>query len=67
MYLLVESAKLMVTEIDFLDSIMILGYEEELNKELLAVSRCFNVLLLMSCSYIKSIAVKYELFCRRCH
>lgn len=48
MYLLVESAKLMVTEIDFLDSIMILGYEEELNKELLAVSRYFNMLKLMS-------------------
>lgn len=44
MYLLVESAKLMVNEIDFLDSIMILGYEEELNKELLAVSHITIVL-----------------------
>ena len=38
MFLLVESSKLSVNEIDFLDSIMILGFEEELNKELYAVS-----------------------------
>ena len=38
MFLLVESSKLSVNEIDFLDSIMILGFDEELNKELYAVS-----------------------------
>lgn len=38
MFLLVESSKLSVSEIDFLDSIMILGFEEELNKELYSVS-----------------------------
>lgn len=37
MYLLVESAKLMVNEIDFLDSIVTLGFDEELNKELLSL------------------------------
>ncbi|XP_022088115.1 COMM domain-containing protein 2-like isoform X1 [Acanthaster planci] len=35
MYLLSESAKLMVTEIDFQDSILTLGFSEELKQELL--------------------------------
>lgn len=41
MYLLIECSKLMVNEIDFQDSIMTLGFSEELNQELLAVSVCF--------------------------
>lgn len=35
MYLLTECSKLMVSEIDFLDSILVLKFPEELNKELL--------------------------------
>ncbi|XP_071954791.1 COMM domain-containing protein 2-like [Antedon mediterranea] len=35
MYLLTESSKLMVSEIDFQDSILVLGFSEELKKELL--------------------------------
>ncbi|KJE97024.1 COBW domain-containing protein [Capsaspora owczarzaki ATCC 30864] len=35
MYLLVESAKLMTTEIDFHDSILTLGFSEELRQQLL--------------------------------
>ncbi|XP_033118094.1 COMM domain-containing protein 2-like [Anneissia japonica] len=37
MYLLTESSKLMVSEIDFQDSILVLGFNEELKKELLRV------------------------------
>ena len=37
MYLLTECSKLMVNEIDFQDSIMVLGFPEELNKELLSL------------------------------
>lgn len=36
MYLLTESSKLMLNEIDFQDSIMALGFSEELQKELMA-------------------------------
>ncbi|XP_033637650.1 COMM domain-containing protein 2-like [Asterias rubens] len=35
MYLLAESAKLMVTDIDFQDSILTLGFSDEMKKELL--------------------------------
>ncbi|NWZ20461.1 COMD2 protein, partial [Asarcornis scutulata] len=35
MYLLTESSKLMISEIDFQDSIRVLGFSEELNKLLL--------------------------------
>lgn len=60
MYLLVESAKLKVNEIDFLDSIMILGYDEELNKELLAVRiTLIKEKFYLLTSYIKSIVLRY--------
>jgi hypothetical protein len=35
MYLMTECAKLMVSEVDFQDSVMVLGFPEELNTELL--------------------------------
>ncbi|KAG9266414.1 COMM domain-containing protein 2 [Astyanax mexicanus] len=35
MYLLTESSKLMISEIDFQDSVLVLGFSEELNKLLL--------------------------------
>lgn len=34
-YLLIESSKLMISEIDFQDSVLVLGFPEELNKVLL--------------------------------
>ena len=38
MYLLTECSKLWVNELDFQDSIMVLGFPDQLNKELLRVS-----------------------------
>ncbi|KPP80007.1 COMM domain-containing protein 2-like [Scleropages formosus] len=35
MYLLTESSKLMISEVDFQDSVLVLGFSEELNKLLL--------------------------------
>ncbi|KAL4630781.1 COMM domain-containing protein 2 [Arapaima gigas] len=35
MYLLAESSKLMISEVDFQDSVLVLGFSEELNKVLL--------------------------------
>ncbi|KAL1022873.1 hypothetical protein UPYG_G00033570 [Umbra pygmaea] len=35
MYLLTESSKLMISEVDFQDSVLVLGFEEELNQLLL--------------------------------
>ncbi|XP_055073594.2 COMM domain-containing protein 2 [Misgurnus anguillicaudatus] len=35
MYLLTESSKVMISEVDFQDSVMVLGFSEELNKLLL--------------------------------
>lgn len=37
MYLITECAKLMLSELDFHDSIMTLGFSEEINKELLQI------------------------------
>ncbi|KAM3876504.1 COMM domain-containing protein 2 [Diretmus argenteus] len=48
MFLLTESAKLMISEVDFQDSVLVLGFSEELNQVLLQ-------LYLQHCSQIRSI------------
>ncbi|CAI8019464.1 COMM domain-containing protein 2 [Geodia barretti] len=50
MYLITECSKLMVSEIDFLDSIMVLGFSEELNQHLLKLyqENCHEVRAILS-------------------
>lgn len=50
MYLITECSKLMVNEIDFLDSIMVLGFSEELNQHLLSLyqEHCREVRAILS-------------------
>lgn len=51
MYLLTECSKLLVSELDFQDSILVLGFSEDLNKELLQ-------LYLENCKEIRAILSK---------